>query len=83
MFVIFMTDGHDTCNSPASIMASKEKLQDIMAKYGEEVIVHVLGFSEQHNDAFLKELSLLVSFRYLFGYFFFSSENPYDSVFPF
>jgi phosphoribosyl-ATP pyrophosphohydrolase len=46
-------------------MASKEKLQDIMAKYGEEVIVHVLGFSEQHNDAFLKELSLLVSFHYL------------------
>ncbi len=80
MFVIFMTDGHDTCNSPASIMASKEKLQDIMAKYGEEVIVHVLGFSEQHNDAFLKELSLLVSFHY----FFFSSENPLnDGIFLF
>ena len=27
MFVIFMTDGHDTCNSSSEIMASKEKLQ--------------------------------------------------------
>ena len=34
--------------------------QDIMAKYGEEVIVHVLGFSDQHNGVFLKDLSLLV-----------------------
>jgi hypothetical protein len=62
MLVIFMTDGCDTCNDPASIMASKEKLQAIMAKYGEEVIVHVLGFSDQHDDAFLNELSILVSF---------------------
>jgi hypothetical protein len=27
MFVIFMTDGHDTCNSSSEIMASKERLQ--------------------------------------------------------
>jgi hypothetical protein len=31
-----------------------------MTKYGEEVIVHVLGFSDQHNPAFLRDLSLLV-----------------------
>jgi hypothetical protein len=47
-------------------MASKEKLQAIMAKYGEEVIVHVLGFSDQHDDAFLNELSILVSFPLFF-----------------
>ena len=35
-----------------------------MAKYGEEVIVHVLGFSQHHNDAFLKDLSLLVSINF-------------------
>ena len=32
-----------------------------MKKYGEEVVVHVLGFSEMHNDTFLNELSLMVT----------------------
>ena len=30
-----------------------------MAVYGEEVIVNVLGFNENHDDAFLESLSLL------------------------
>ena len=30
-----------------------------MATYGEEVIVNVLGFNENHDDAFLESLSLL------------------------
>lgn len=33
--------------------------QDVIAKYGEEVIVHVLGFSQHHNDAFLESLTLI------------------------
>jgi hypothetical protein len=32
-----------------------------MKKYGEEVVVHVLGFSEYHNDTFLNDLSLMVT----------------------
>ena len=30
-----------------------------MTAYGEEVIVNVLGFNENHDDAFLESLSLL------------------------
>ena len=30
-----------------------------MSAYGEEVIVNVLGFNENHDDAFLESLSLL------------------------
>ena len=57
--IFFMTDGCDTCNGKHSIMASKEKLQDKIAAYGEEVIVNVLGFSSHHDDAFLESLSLI------------------------
>ena len=31
----------------------------MIGKYGEEVIVHVLGFSQHHNDAFLESLTLI------------------------
>ncbi len=30
-----------------------------MAKYGAEVIVHALGFSTHHNDAFLEQLTTM------------------------
>lgn len=54
-----MTDGCDTCSDPKSIMMAKEHLQSAMTAYGEEVIVNVLGFNENHDDAFLESLSLL------------------------
>ncbi len=38
---------------------AKEHLQNEMEAYGAEVIVHVLGFSQHHNDAFLESLSLM------------------------
>lgn len=38
---------------------AKEHLQSAMTAYGEEVIVNVLGFNENHDDAFLESLSLL------------------------
>ena len=59
MFVFFMTDGCDTCNNEHSILHAKEKLQETIAKYGEEVIVNVLGFSQHHDDAFLESLTTL------------------------
>ena len=59
VFVFFMTDGCDTCNNSQQLMVSKEHLQDSMAKYGEEVVVHVLGFGKNHDDSFLESLSLL------------------------
>jgi uncharacterized protein YegL len=59
VFVFFLTDGCDTCNNAQQIMVAKEHLQESMATYGEEVIVNVLGFSENHDDAFLESLSLL------------------------
>ena len=56
-FVFFMTDGLDTCNNPREIMAEKEKLQTQIEKFGAEVVFHVLGFSEDHDEAFLESLT--------------------------
>lgn len=58
-FVFFMTDGLDTCNNQREIMAEKEKLQTQIEKFGAEVVFHVLGFSEDHDDAFLESLTFL------------------------
>ena len=58
-FVFFMTDGLDTCNNPREIMAEKEKLQTQIEKFGAEVVFHVLGFSEDHDEAFLESLTYL------------------------
>ena len=58
-FIFFMTDGCDTVSGEHEIMASKERLQDKIAAYGEEVVVNVLGFSRNHNDAFLESLTLI------------------------
>jgi hypothetical protein len=59
LFVFFMTDGDDTVNSKSYLMKAKEHLQTDMEKYGSDVIVHVLGFSSSHNDAYLESLSLM------------------------
>eukprot|EP00090_Calanus_glacialis_P006326 TRINITY_DN14941_c0_g1_i1.p1 TRINITY_DN14941_c0_g1~~TRINITY_DN14941_c0_g1_i1.p1 ORF type:complete len:489 (-),score=135.74 TRINITY_DN14941_c0_g1_i1:72-1538(-) len=58
-FVFFMTDGLDTCNNPREIMAEKEKLQTQIEKFGAEVVFHVLGFSEDHDEGFLESLTYL------------------------
>jgi len=58
-FIFFMTDGLDTCNNPREIMAEKEKLQTQIEKFGAEVVFHVLGFSEDHEEAFLESLTYL------------------------
>eukprot|EP00092_Neocalanus_flemingeri_P023935 GFUD01025964.1.p1 GENE.GFUD01025964.1~~GFUD01025964.1.p1 ORF type:complete len:490 (-),score=154.82 GFUD01025964.1:169-1638(-) len=58
-FVFFLTDGLDTCNNPREIMAEKEKLQTQIEKFGAEVVFHVLGFSEDHDEAFLESLTFL------------------------
>jgi len=58
-FVFFMTDGLDTCNNPREIMAAKEQLQTQIEKFGGEIVFHVLGFSEDHDEAFLESLTYL------------------------
>jgi len=58
-FVFFLTDGLDTCNNQREIMAEKEKLQTHIEKFGAEVVFHVLGFSEDHDEAFLESLTFL------------------------
>jgi len=59
LFIFFMTDGQDTCNSHDQLLYAREKLQDAIGKYGQEVIVHVLGFSQYHDADFLESLTLL------------------------
>jgi len=58
-FVFFMTDGEDTCSSPKEIMKEKELMQTDIEKFGGEVVFHVLGFSEQHDEQFLESLTFL------------------------
>lgn len=58
-FVFLMTDGLDTCNSPLEIMAEKERLQTKIESFGGEVVFHVLGFSEDHDEVFLESLTYL------------------------
>ena len=58
-FVFFLTDGNDTCDNPREIMAEKEKLQTKIEKFGAQVIFHVLGFSEDHDEAFLESLTYM------------------------
>jgi len=56
-FVFFMTDGQDTFNKPSEIMESTEKLQDAIKQYTQDVIINVLGFSEDHDRKFLEKLT--------------------------
>jgi len=58
-FVFFMTDGEDTVSSPKEIMQQKELMQTDIEKFGAEVVFHVLGFSEQHDEQFLESLTFL------------------------
>jgi len=58
-FVFFMTDGNDTCNNARQIMAEKEKLQTQIEKFGAQVIFHAIGFSEDHDEAFLESLTYI------------------------
>merc|ERR1711963_247711 len=58
-FVFFMTDVEDTVSSPKEIMQQKELMQTDIEKFGAEVVFHVLGFSEQHDEQFLESLTFL------------------------
>merc|ERR1712088_237938 len=58
-FVFFMTDGEDTVSSPKEIMQQKELMQTDIEKFGAEVVFHILGFSEQHDEQFLESLTFL------------------------
>merc|ERR1711902_63695 len=58
-FVFFMTDGNDTCSNARQIMAEKEKLQTQIEKFGAQVIFHAIGFSEDHDEAFLESLTYM------------------------
>jgi len=58
-YIFLMTDGHDTCNSPAGIVTAKEHLQAEIERFGGEVVFNVLGFSDYHNDDFLESLALI------------------------
>jgi len=58
-FVFFMTDGEDTVSSAKEIMQQKELMQTDIEKFGAEVVFHVLGFSEQHDEQFLESLTFL------------------------
>ena len=58
-FVFFMTDGEDTVSSPKEIMQQKEMMQTEIEKFGAEVVFHVLGFSEHHDEQFLESLTFL------------------------
>ena len=58
-FVFFMTDGEDTVSSPKEIMQQKEMMQTDIEKFGAEVVFHVLGFSEHHDEQFLESLTFL------------------------
>ncbi|XP_078656127.1 uncharacterized protein LOC144902518 [Branchiostoma floridae x Branchiostoma belcheri] len=54
--VVFMTDGADTCNRGDDINRSVRSWKDTLARLGHEVIVHVVGFSAQHDYNFLGRL---------------------------
>merc|ERR1711913_219553 len=58
-FVFFMTDGNDTCSNARQIMAEKEKLQTQIEKFGAQVIFHAIGFSGDHDEAFLESLTYI------------------------
>ncbi|XP_078572870.1 uncharacterized protein LOC144859794 isoform X1 [Branchiostoma floridae x Branchiostoma japonicum] len=54
--VVFMTDGADTCNRGADIDRSVRSWKEALARLGHEAIVHVVGFSAQHDYNFLGRL---------------------------
>ena len=58
-FIFFMTDGEDTCNNEKALMAAKEKLQTEIECSGAQAMVHVLGFSDSHDEQFLESLTYL------------------------
>lgn len=56
--VIFMTDGCDTCNSPGAIDDAQTKLKSFFKKSAPNSVVHVIGYSKDHD---LKMMNLLKS----------------------
>ncbi|CAH1238699.1 Hypp5621 [Branchiostoma lanceolatum] len=54
--VVFMTDGADTCNRGDDINRSVKSWKEALARLGHEAIVHVVGFSAQHDYNFLGRL---------------------------
>jgi hypothetical protein len=71
-YIFFMTDGQDTLNDPRKIMDEMEHLQEMIEKFGGEVVFNVLGFSSHHAAKFLDNLSLIGT-----------SDGSYSFVSPF
>ena len=47
--IIFMTDGCDSCNNPNAIRDAQTKLSAFFRKSGSNCVVHVIGYSVDHD----------------------------------
>jgi hypothetical protein len=57
--IIFMTDGCDTCNRPNAIADAQTKLRLYLRNSGSNCVVHVIGYSKDHDLTMMNSLKSL------------------------
>ncbi|CAM4908453.1 unnamed protein product [Rotaria socialis] len=57
--IMFMTDGCDSCNSPNAIIDAQTKLQMFFKKSNLNCVVHVIGYSKDHDLNMMNTLKSL------------------------
>ncbi|CAF1134315.1 unnamed protein product [Rotaria sordida] len=57
--IIFMTDGCDSCNRPNAIIDAQTKLRMFLKNFGLNCVVHVIGYSKDHDLNMMNTLKTL------------------------
>ncbi|CAF4264461.1 unnamed protein product [Rotaria sp. Silwood2] len=57
--IIFMTDGCDSCNRPNAILDTQTKLRMFLRNSGFNCVVHVIGYSKDHDLNMMDTLKTL------------------------
>ncbi|CAF1338971.1 unnamed protein product [Rotaria sp. Silwood1] len=66
--IIFMTDGCDSCNRPNAIIDAQTKLRMFLNKSGFDCVVHVIGYSKDHDLNMMNTLKTLGTTEGIYRY---------------
>lgn len=66
--IIFMTDGCDSCNRPGAIQDAQTKLSAFLKKLQTNSVVHVIGYSAEHDLNMMTTLKSLGSTEGIYRY---------------
>ncbi|CAF1033711.1 unnamed protein product [Adineta ricciae] len=66
--IIFMTDGCDSCNRPGAIQDAQTKMSAFLKKLQTHSVVHVIGYSAEHDLNMMTTLKSLGSTEGIYRY---------------